>query len=312
MASVWYVGTSHERTISSVTWNSSTGSTRPKSVWNVDNGWSLPHSDFNSAQLELLANIDGFLVGQADGPRPYPRPAGNPTAAEGDKSAYVYYKAIYDLMGSLMELGLDDAESVAELISLASTKADKTYVNAAIRPGGYIPNCYYYCDSSKSVLNAFSADRLRLIPFIVTHPVPVSHLFIDVTTAAAGSNVLATIYDDDGNGKPLNRKCWATISTATTGIIESSVGTPATLQPGLHWGGGIMRGANVPTLRAVVDPLLGIQIPSPGNPGVLPTSGDAPISWALATVSGDPPAVLGSGLFTANAAVPRIGYRVAA
>lgn len=197
-----------------------------------------------------------------------------------------------------------------------SNKADKTYVDSKIkeqiRPGGYLPNFYYFCDYSKTVATTFSADRLRLTPFIVTHPVSIASLFVDVTGAAAGSNVLATIYDDDGSGKPLNRKCWATISMAATGVIDVSVGTPVVLQPGLYWAGGVMRGTNVPTLRCISDPSLKIQLPSPGNAGVLPLSGDVPQHWALATVSGDPPTVLGSGLFTANTNVPRIGFKVAA
>lgn len=208
----------------------------------------------------------------------------------------------------LNDLGVEveAAEESAEIAVL------RRRVLEQIRPGGYVANAYYYCDYSKTVLTAYAIDRLRLAPFIVTEPVSVSHLFMEVTTVAAASNVLATIYDDDGFGKPLNRKAFATLSTAATGIIEGSIGTPSVLQPGLHWAGGVMRGTNIPTLRCIAEPTAMIQLPGPGNPGVLPTAGDAPVGWALVNSAGDPPNPLGSGLFTSNAAVPRIGFKVAA
>lgn len=56
MASVWYIGSATERRIFDRSFNPS-------------NGWSIPEEAFTIGQLVQLDEDDGFLLGQADGPR---------------------------------------------------------------------------------------------------------------------------------------------------------------------------------------------------------------------------------------------------
>lgn len=68
MTSVWYVGRYGKRQLSVGDWAALGIITTKQNEWSLDNGWSLPESDFTPTQLSILASMDEFQTGQ-DGPR---------------------------------------------------------------------------------------------------------------------------------------------------------------------------------------------------------------------------------------------------
>lgn len=68
MTNVWYVGRYGKRQLSVKDWAQLGVVTTTPNEWSLDNGWSLPESDFTPTQLSILAGIDEFQTGQ-DGPR---------------------------------------------------------------------------------------------------------------------------------------------------------------------------------------------------------------------------------------------------
>lgn len=92
MASVWYIGTGWQRKITAADWATAGISGRPTVEWNKTNGWSIPHSQFTTAQLTMLDGDANFLLNQPDGPRTKPAPAPDPETD--NQSAYGYYMAL--------------------------------------------------------------------------------------------------------------------------------------------------------------------------------------------------------------------------
>lgn len=68
MTNVWYVGRYGKRQLSAGDWAQLGVVTTKQNEWSLDNGWSLPESDFTPTQLSILASMDEFQTGQ-DGPR---------------------------------------------------------------------------------------------------------------------------------------------------------------------------------------------------------------------------------------------------
>lgn len=95
MASVWYIGNYRQRKITSKDWIAAGIIGAQDSTWDWRNGWSVPESEFNSSQLNMLSADLEFLTGQVDGPRIFPAPYRFPNFDEGsDLSAYAYYKEL--------------------------------------------------------------------------------------------------------------------------------------------------------------------------------------------------------------------------
>lgn len=69
MSSVWYIGRSDERTITSGQWDAA-GLPHATTTWNKANGWSIPAADFTAPQLALLNTQTAFNTTAPDGPRP--------------------------------------------------------------------------------------------------------------------------------------------------------------------------------------------------------------------------------------------------
>lgn len=69
MASVWYIGQSNRRVITSDEWND-LGFDEGTTEWFSGNGYSLPQSIFSQAQLDILASGKDFQLTPIDGPRP--------------------------------------------------------------------------------------------------------------------------------------------------------------------------------------------------------------------------------------------------
>lgn len=68
MASVWYIGHANSRLFTAADW-AREGITAYESVWNAANGWSIPQSQFTSAQLDVLVEQGNFRINAPDGPR---------------------------------------------------------------------------------------------------------------------------------------------------------------------------------------------------------------------------------------------------
>jgi hypothetical protein len=68
MSSVWYIGLSDVRTITSANW-AAVGAPGSDATWNSANGWSIPTTSFTASQLTYLATQSDFATGQPDGPR---------------------------------------------------------------------------------------------------------------------------------------------------------------------------------------------------------------------------------------------------
>jgi hypothetical protein len=68
MSSVWYIGLSDVRTITSANWTA-VGAPGSDATWNSANGWSIPTTSFTASQLTYLATQSDFATGQPDGPR---------------------------------------------------------------------------------------------------------------------------------------------------------------------------------------------------------------------------------------------------
>jgi hypothetical protein len=84
VSSVWYVGSSDERIITSAEWTAAGFSGSPAtSAWNESNGWSIASTSFSSDQLGLLAELGDFRVNAPDGPRTgdWVTPSGDPIDA---------------------------------------------------------------------------------------------------------------------------------------------------------------------------------------------------------------------------------------
>lgn len=104
------------------------------------------------------------------------------------------------------------------------------------------------------------ANRLQYIPFFVEHPVTIDRISFEVTTLIAASNVNVGIFHADEDYQPVGAAIAQTgsVSSATTGVKDTTLGTPVTLQPGRYLIGWIC--SHAPTLRSVVflSPLQGL------------------------------------------------------
>lgn len=75
MPSIWYVGNSDDRTITSTDWTAK-GLTGSTVTWNKRNGWSINQSAFSAGQITFLDTLDEFVVTATTGPRPGDVPTG--------------------------------------------------------------------------------------------------------------------------------------------------------------------------------------------------------------------------------------------
>lgn len=69
MTAVWYIGGSDVREITADEWTAIGFVGGTDSRWDVNNGWSIPATDFTDTQLDLLARFGDFDVNAPDGPR---------------------------------------------------------------------------------------------------------------------------------------------------------------------------------------------------------------------------------------------------
>ena len=95
MANVWYMGEANVREVFGQSFN----------IWN---GWSVPESNFTGAELAILNQDSGFLLGQT-GPRTEPAP---PAVGGVSDPAYPYFTAIKEMYDDFKANYAPGAEAV--------------------------------------------------------------------------------------------------------------------------------------------------------------------------------------------------------
>lgn len=68
MAAIWYIGQASSRSIRPRDWENS-GTQGTLKVWNAGNGFSIPQTEFDEAQIAVLRTDPAFIVDAPDGPR---------------------------------------------------------------------------------------------------------------------------------------------------------------------------------------------------------------------------------------------------
>lgn len=141
-----------------------------------------------------------------------------------------------------IELELDEQEGVDTL--------QNTFIN--LRPGGWTSGQYYFMNSPQSVStsNALGFGNLRVCPALIPQTVAINRLAWDVATVGdPAATFRPCIYGDDGTGKPGPLIVeGGDVVLGTAGQFESTVSV--TLNPGLYWAGGVVRGTGTqPTMR---------------------------------------------------------------
>jgi hypothetical protein len=93
MTAVWFIGNRSVRTINVAAWAATGVTVDTDDVWSVQNGWSIPETDFTEQQLNVLAQFPDFYVGAPDGPRIRQPDNGFPTPS----MAEIYYRLILQM-----------------------------------------------------------------------------------------------------------------------------------------------------------------------------------------------------------------------
>ncbi|MDB5584299.1 MAG: hypothetical protein JWR80_9475 [Bradyrhizobium sp.] len=111
---------------------------------------------------------------------------------------------------------------------------------ATVAHPGYVSGRWYCsvlgCTTTSGA--AISANSIRLLPFIITKPIPVAQLAANVTTSSAAGNFQLAIYAHNATtGRPTGTALCSTanMSTASVAAVSAAV-TQVTLPPGIYWG----------------------------------------------------------------------------
>lgn len=178
--------------------------------------------------------------------------------------------------------------------------------------GGYMSGNYYPCVPSTSLSTSqFTANQLRLIPFVINRTVTLSALALETTTAGdAGSVARLGIYSADSNGQPSTLLAEAgTVATDAVGCPEAAFASPPTLTPGAYWGAVVVQGAvtTQPTLRTA-----NINIPTipVGSPSPL-TAGAVKSTFSGATVATGSGLPASPGTLSGSSLLPRLIFKAA-
>lgn len=103
------------------------------------------------------------------------------------------------------------------------------------KPPGY-DNCVvpYAVTATAATTLALTASRTYWIPIVVSVPVTISQVAINVTTVSAGNHIVG-IYSSNARGEPNTKLIEWTFTADTTGVKASTSGLPLTLQRGIYW-----------------------------------------------------------------------------
>jgi hypothetical protein len=188
-------------------------------------------------------------------------------------------------------------------------------------PGGlFVPpplppnrTVYPVSGNTASNSNTLGNNSLRLAPFVLPYPTPITALGAEVVGAGeAGSALRMGVYADSGAGLPGALIVQAVIPTDVVAVVD--VGASVTLPAGLLWIGGAVQNApttqpNVRSAGALTSPIL---LPF-GALGATPGAGTAIIGYTIGAVSGALPAVASAATYSGGAGtVPRVYFRTAA
>src|SRR6478735_2351716 len=149
MPSVWYVGRANIRTLTVDDWQRLGVVTTEATTWDAENGWSIPHAEFTTPQLNALENLNEFTTGAADGPRSFPLPP--PGSALVDHIASIYYNKIVEIYNEI--LGLEPGGGGGGLDTTAVNALINTAINNLINgaPGTR--------DTLKEISDILTADE---------------------------------------------------------------------------------------------------------------------------------------------------------
>ncbi|QIG69036.1 hypothetical protein EVB78_002 [Rhizobium phage RHph_N1_15] len=136
--------------------------------------------------------------------------------------------------------------TIAKLIDAVTTRADfaaafNTLVDLAnkIRPAYAVGRWYpAFLIGTVTTGTAVTANKIRMLPFIVPVDITISDLAVRVATAAAAGNVQVAIYAADANGDPTGAALAKTgnLSTATASSdVSLPLAAPVALKAGLYF-----------------------------------------------------------------------------
>lgn len=117
---------------------------------------------------------------------------------------------------------------------------------------------------------AHIANTLRVWPWIISEPVILNEVRLEVTTLIAASIIRMGLYSDNGAIYPGSLIISSDFDAATTGVkTVSFAGSPITLKPGLYW---LATNSNAaPLCRSVavaaIAPVLGVSASMGTNGG---------------------------------------------
>lgn len=178
-----------------------------------------------------------------------------------------------------------------------------------VAPGSYRSGYYYFASGGAIGTASLGNENLRVSQWVVTEAVTIARFNAEFTVAGeAGSVFRIGVWAADGAGgipSTLVVDAGTVATSGSPGVVEVTLGSPVTIQPGVYWIGGAVQNApsTQPTMRTVT-PLW------PGGPLTtsLPAAGTSAPGWLKAAVSG------AFGAFTSpgtSSNVPRIGFKVA-
>jgi len=178
-----------------------------------------------------------------------------------------------------------------------------------VAPGLYRSGYYYFASGGAIGTASLGNENLRVSQWVVTEAVTIARFNAEFTVAGeAGSVFRIGVWAADGAGgipSTLVVDAGTVATSGSPGVVEVTLGSPVTIQPGVYWIGGAVQNApsTQPTMRTVT-PLW------PGGPLTtsLPSAGTSAPGWLKAAVSG------AFGAFTSpstSSNIPRIGFKVA-
>lgn len=211
-----------------------------------------------------------------------------------------YYRSL-----GLAVLDLDSARSLYFKALIAGTIAPGQL-------GGYTSGNYYAAVNMTSLATStFTANQLRLVPFVITKSVTLASLALETTVVGdAGSVARLGIYGADSNGQPTTLVAEAgTVPTDAVGCPEVAFASPPTLAPGVYWGAVVVQGAvtTQPTLRTtnINNPVVPV-----GSPTAL-TAGAVKTTYSGATVATGSALPASPGTLSGSSLLPRLIFKVA-
>lgn len=190
------------------------------------------------------------------------------------------------------------------------TRLGENFIHETYRQVGTTLDRYYVAGQVNAVATSTATPAINTfyaVPQVVTRPMTLDRLALQVTTAAASSAVRVGIYTNTSNSE-LYPAALVVDSGAldTTAVGMKNATVSQVLSPGLYWF-VYLAGVAAPQVRAVA--LAGLS-PMLGNSNVLATT--VGIGLTVAYTYGALPATFPAGASVFQNAPPAIGFRLSA